>query len=545
MPILHWLTRDEDIRRAKQAPYRLLQEIPELSAGDANAGNMLIQGDNLEALKALLPFYTGRVKCIYIDPPFNTKQLFPKYDDNLEHSIWLGMMHSRLECIYELLCQAGSIFIHLDDNELDYAKVIADEVFQRKNFVSRITLKARSPSAFSTVNPGVFKASEYLLWYSKDKSKMYQKRIWVPRDPDPAYDKFIQNIDDCYADWKIEPLSLHLNHISHTSSSPKNYLRKAKKFIVQNAQKIVRLAEIDDKGAGQDIVEAKKRSVSLPDIIVCHERDSHGDVYLLNGKQLLFYSKNIRNIDGTLTPARMLTNIWDDISWEGIANEGNVRFPKAKKPERLIRRCLQLCTQPGDLVLDSFVGSGTTAAVAHKMDRRYIGIEMGDQAVTHCLPRIRTVIRGDRSGISKVTDWQGGGGFRFYRLGPPVFDEDGHIRSDISFHVLAAHVWFSETALPWDRKGDSPVLGIHSGHVYALLYNGILGDKSPGGGNVLTRNILALIREEITRNAPDFTKCNPEYPLTVYGEQSRLLPTTLDRERITFKQTPYDIKVRT
>lgn len=544
MPILNWLTRDKNIRTTQCVPYSLLEEVPNLSVGEKDTGNMLIQGDNLKALKALLPFYAGRIQCIYIDPPFNTKQAFPKYDDNLEHSIWLEMMYSRIEYIYELLCQEGSMFVHLDDNELDYAKIISDEVFQRKNFVSRITLKARSPSAFSTVNPGVFKASEYLLWYCKNKSFMYQDRIWVPRDPDPAYNKFISNVDDHYKYWKIEPLSPYLKNISQSTNSHKTIQKKVNKFIVQHSKKVVRLAEIDDRGAGQDIVEAKKQSVSLPNKVICHKRNFHEDIYILDGKQILFYSKNIRNIDGELTPARMLTNIWDDISWEGIAKEGNVRFPKAKKPERLIRRCLQLVTKPGDLVLDSFLGSGTTAAVAHKMGRHYIGIEMGEQAKKLCLPRLRNVVSGEQSGISKIVNWHGGGGFRFYRLGPPVFDEEGRIRTDIHFPVLAAHIWFSETDRPWDGNNDSPLLGLHEGCAYALLYNGILGDRSPGGGNVLTRATLALIRDEVAKFHPDFVRLNSNYPITIYGEQSRLMPSTLDREHITFKQTPYDITVR-
>ena len=209
------------------------------------------------------------------------------------------------------------------------------------------------------------------------------------------------------------------------------------------------------------------------------------------------------------------------------------------KPERLIQRILHIATNPSDLVLDSFLGSGTTAAVAHKMERRYIGIEMGDHAVSHCVPRLRKVIEGEQGGISKSVNWQGGGGFRFYRLGPPVFDEDGQIRSDIQFSVLAAHVYFSETGHPWSGKGDSPFLGLHDGRAYALLYNGILGDKRPGGGNVLTRATLAHIREEIAKVHPD-----ADGPLTVYGEQSRLMPQTLEREGIIFKQTPYDVKAR-
>jgi len=238
-----------------------------------------------------------------------------------------------------------------------------------------------------------------------------------------------------------------------------------------------------------------------------------------------------------------LTTLWDDLLSNNLHNEGSVKFPRSKKPEALLKRVIDLFSLPGDIVLDSFLGSGTTAAVAHKMDRRYIGIEMGEHARTHCAPRLDKVIAGEQGGVSKAVNWRGGGGFRFYRLGPAVFDEGGHIRLDIRFPVLAAHVWFSETDRPWDSRrdggSDSPLLGIHDGRAHALLYNGILGDKRPAGGNVLTRATLALIRNDIAKVDSDF-----DGPLTVYGEQSRLTPATLDRERITFKQTPYDVKAR-
>ena len=215
------------------------------------------------------------------------------------------------------------------------------------------------------------------------------------------------------------------------------------------------------------------------------------------------------------------------------------------KPERLVQRIVHIATNPGDLVLDSFLGSGTTAAVAHKMGRRWIGIEMGEHAVTHCAPRLRKVVEGEQGGISESVGWKGGGGFRFYRLGPPVFDEEGRIRPDIRFPVLAAHVWFSETGRPWDGSGESPVLGLHDGQAYALLYNGVLGDRRPAGGNVLTRSTLAAIRDEIAQSRPGPGGGGPpEYPLTVYGEQSRLTSATLARERIVFKQTPYDVRAR-
>ena len=190
------------------------------------------------------------------------------------------------------------------------------------------------------------------------------------------------------------------------------------------------------------------------------------------------------------------------------------------------------------------------------MGRRYIGIEMGEHAVTHCAPRLQKVIADEQGGISKSVGWKGGGGFRFCRLGPPVFDADGRIRSDIEFPVLAAHVWFSETGRPWDgprlrndanartKPGATPFLGIHDGRAHALLYNGVLGDKRPGGGNVLTRATLALIREDIAVAYPGLARENAACPLIVYGEQSRLASATLEREGIAFKQTPYDVKTR-
>lgn len=201
------------------------------------------------------------------------------------------------------------------------------------------------------------------------------------------------------------------------------------------------------------------------------------------------------------------------------------------KPERLIQRILQIATNENDLVLDSFLGSGTTAAVAHKMNRRYIGIEMGDHAKTHCAARLQKVIDGEQGGISKDVNWQGGGGFRFYHLGEAIFDEDGHINPDIKFLHLAAHIWFSETRTPYMGKGNSPLLGIHNGVAYYLLYNGILGDKRVNGGNVLTSKIL--------EGLPDHSG-----PKVIYGETSRLGPARLLEGQITFKQTPYDIKAR-
>ena len=201
------------------------------------------------------------------------------------------------------------------------------------------------------------------------------------------------------------------------------------------------------------------------------------------------------------------------------------------KPERLIERILHIATNPGDLVLDSFLGSGTTVAVAHKMGRRYIGIEMGYHAVTHCAPRLRKVIEGEQGGISEAAGWNGGGGFRFYRLGAPVFDTEGRVNPEIRFAYLAAHIWFSETHTALHKEASSALLGRHNGAAYYLLYNGILGDKRPDGGNVLTAKILKQLPPH------DGLK-------VIYGEASRIGAARLKDLGIVFKQTPYDVKSR-
>lgn len=201
------------------------------------------------------------------------------------------------------------------------------------------------------------------------------------------------------------------------------------------------------------------------------------------------------------------------------------------KPERLLQQIIQIASNPGDLVLDSFLGSGTTAAVAHKMNRRYIGIEMGDHAMTHCVPRLQAVIDGKQGGISEAVGWQGGGGFRFYRLGVPVFDETGHISQGIRFAPLAAHLWFLETGIPFSGRANSPFLGSHEGIGYYLLYNGILGDTRPTGGNILTGKILASLPPHDGKKI-------------IFGEGCSLGANRLQAKHITFRQIPYEIKAR-
>ena len=224
------------------------------------------------------------------------------------------------------------------------------------------------------------------------------------------------------------------------------------------------------------------------------------------------------------------------------------------KPERLVQRILEIATDEGDLVLDSFLGSGTTTAVAHKMGRRWIGIEMGEHAKTHCAVRMKKVVDGEQGGISKAVKWQGGGGFRYYELGEAILNEDGSLTCDIPFDVMAAHVWFSETKMPWSEcrienvkckieGAKSTVLGVHEGVAYVLLYNGILRDRSVNGGNVLTRKTLEVIQADLAAARVDARP--PEYEkIVVYGEACRLMAPTLEALKIEFRQTPYDLVTR-
>ena len=317
------------------------------------------------------------------------------------------------------------------------------------------------------------------------------------------------------------------------------YEEQVHRFVLNNKESVIRTARVKPK----DIQEAARphlqKSVDKPGTFFVFERPGQSDQYFLNGEQVAFYSSKVSSIDGEDVTSERVSDLWDDLLSNNLHNEGGVKFPKGKKPESLVKRVFEMFSEEGDTVLDSFLGSGTSAAVAHKMRRKYLGIEIGEHAISHCQPRLAAVVDGDSSGISKALNWQGGGGFRFYRLGARAFDEDGRICSDVRFPVLAAHVWFSETDTPWSGSDKSPVLGIHENTAYALLYDGILGDKSVGGGNVLTSVTLRAIRDHLN-------KCDKTFsgPLVVYGEASRIGEARLKRERIVFKQTPYDVKAR-
>jgi len=518
MPTLTWLTRNDDLQQAEKAPYRLLEPVPELSYGDPHSENMLIQGDNLDALKALLPYYAGQVKCIFIDPPYNTRSAFEHYDDNLEHTQWLSMMYPRLELLRELLSEEGSLWVTLDDNEAHYFKVICDEVFGRAAYLATCVWQKR----YSRENrEAIGDAHDNILIYTKSKEKFKNLRNFIPLGEKQK--SVYKNPDnDPRGEWQSVSLLAqgYRPNQMYEIEAPNGRIHVPPPG---NCWKVI-------KSVYESLVKENR---------IYFGKDGKG---VPRRKEFLSTAKGL--VPWTWWPHEEVGHT-DESKKEMQILFGKDDTFSTPKPERLLFRILHIATNPGDLVLDSFLGSGTTAAVAHKMGRRYIGIEIGEHAVTHCVPRLQKVVDGEQGGISQAVNWHGGGGFKFYRLGETVFDEDGRIQAAIKFPTLAAHIWFTETKQPFARqdtqnkdaqnKADSPLLGIYENQAIALLYNGILGDKRVNGGNVLTHSLLSYLRSL----APGFTG-----DWIIYGESSRISSERLRTEGIAFKQTPYDIKVR-
>ncbi|NVJ90391.1 MAG: site-specific DNA-methyltransferase [Methylocystaceae bacterium] len=512
MPILQWLTRDTDLETARKVPYRVLEEVPSLSYGDTKtADNMIVQGDNLHALKSLLPFYAGQVKCIYIDPPYNTKSAFEHYDDNLEHTKWLEMIVPRLVLLRDFLSEDGSIWVSIDDSEAAYMRVIMDEIFGRQNFIASNVWQKR----YSRENrEAIGDVHEYIFVYGVNPKEFKKNRNKVPLTEEQT--KIYKNPNnDPNGRWRAIPMTAQgfRPNQMYPIEAPKgkiHYPPEGRCWGMVEPE-FVKLKESNRIYFGKDQnsqpnvirylseVEGMTPWTWWPSNEVGHTDEAKKEIHSLFGKK-----------DAFDTP----------------------------KPERLVERILHIATNPSDLVLDSFLGSGTTAAVAHKMGRRYIGIEMGGHARTHCAARLQKVVEGEQGGISEAVGWQGGGGFRFFELGEQVYDADGHICDGISFANLAAHIWFCETERAW-RKPDelTTCLGINGETAYGLLYNGVLGDRRPQGGNVLTAKTLDIIRADLAAAYPDF-----DGQLVIYGESSRLSTQRLEREKVIFKQTPYDVR---
>ena len=599
MPTLDWLNRATAFTTAAKVPFRLLEQVsvhvasagnaankiavqavdtpargqndaqnaldfaatrpepvegsPKASTSSARTGifdNLLIQGDNLEALKALLPFYRGQVKCIFIDPPYNTKSAFEHYDDNLEHAQWLSMMLPRLQLLRELLREDGSIWVTIDDNEGHYLKVLMDEVFGRGNFIADVSWQKRvSPDPDSKfLSP----TADTIFIYAKSRITCGFNRLDRTSEMDARY----ENIDnDPRGAWTSSDLT-------------RREFRERDFYAIKLP-------------SGREVWPANGRSWSVPPDSFEELRTENRLWFGASGDSMPRRKRFLYEVRDGIVPTTWWAGEEAGRNEEGKREVKNL-FPTERdvfatpKPERLLQRILHIATNEGDLVLDSFLGSGTTAAVAHKMCRRWIGIEMGEHAATHCLPRLQKVLDGEQGGISKAVSWgQGkdgapfaGGGFRFMRLGEAVFDDKGRINPAVRFATLAAFIWQQDTGTTLELAASlagTPHIGTHyennstigneyagysqfnhikpTGTAYYLLYNGILGDKRPASGNVLTRDVLAALLDVHTMvqaTAPEAA----ELDLVVYGEACRLGEERLKQAKVTFRHIPYDVRAR-
>ncbi|KAG0194116.1 hypothetical protein DFQ28_001252 [Apophysomyces sp. BC1034] len=507
MPFLDWVNKNQAKDTSREVPYHLLKREAVYGNVAIAANNLLIQGDNLLALKALLPLYAGRVKCIFIDPPYNTQSAFEHYDDRLEHSQWLSMMYPRLVLLQDLLAEDGSIWVTIDDNEAHYLKVLMDEVFGRSSFVANIFWQKNHTRENRT---DVSTVHDHVLLYAKNRGAWKSVRNMLPAS-DNQLERFTNPDNDPRGVWASLP--------AHAKAEKGRRQEQFFTVTTPSGRKI-------DPPPGRCWLYTEPRFQEM----VADNRIWFG----VDGNNAPRVKKFLSEVQAGLVPSTLW--LYDEVGSNGHAKAEVVRlFPdqvpfSTPKPEALLRRVLHIATNPSDLILDSFLGSGTTAAVAHKMGRHYIGIEMGEHARTHCVPRLENVIAGEQGGISEAVGWKGGGGFSFLTLSEPAFDKHGRLNPAVKFPTLAAYVWHMETGDPGRQAFDTPFLGLHDGKAYFLLYNGILGDRRPAGGNVLTSSILAHLRE----------LCSAPVPFVVYGETARLGPARLAAESVAFKQIPYD-----
>jgi DNA modification methylase len=570
MPTLNWIGKEAVVNHHLTVPFRLLKDVPELSCGDPGSGNLIVEGDNLVALKALLPYYAGQVKCIYIDPPYNTgmddrdeqgKRGGWRYSDNVNspeirewlgrvvgaesedlsrHDKWLCMIYPRLALLKQFLRQDGVIFISLDDNEISSLRLVMDELFGRRNFIGCIVWKNTTDN-----NPTrIVTEHEYVIAYAADGSKLSKEWKSVNLDVKARLleigEGFIKDFPDqderqkAYTKWfrankdELWPFDRYKfiddGGIYTGSQSVHNPGKEGYRF------------DIPHPKTGRPCKEPLMGYRFPPETA---ER-------LLSEGRVLFGEDHTKIIELKVYVKDYRAKLSSLFELDGRigTNEIKALFPNDTrpfdfpKPTGLIEELLSFTTGGDDLILDSFAGSGTTGQAvlqlnqADGQNRRFILVEMKESSAKEITSeRVRRVTRGYTNAKSEEQPGLGGG-FRYCQLGEPLFDESGEIRKSVSFTDLARHVWFTETGepLPKERVRRNPLLGDYRGTGIYLLYNGILADKSPEGGNVLTRSILA--------DLPPF-----DGPRVIYCAGCRIGADRLRREGITIRQTPYEIKV--
>ncbi|MDT0676458.1 site-specific DNA-methyltransferase [Autumnicola musiva] len=403
--------RDSAINEARQLP------------ADTITSNLIIKGNNLLALHSIAKQFSGKIKLIYIDPPFNTGSDEFRYNDSFNHSTWLTFMKNRLEVAKSLLKKDGIIVLHVGNDEAAYIQVLLDEVFNRENYLNHITMSTNAPSGFKATSAKIFSTANHLFFYSNEAGQGQLNKLYVEKTYDKNYKYFLLNPEDHFAKWEYSTVIEQIaKEEGYTDSKdlkkdlPKEVLdKKIAAFANENKERVFRTAALGG-GALKKRKKTVKESKNNKRVIMQHPNEDVEGFYILNGEMIVFWANTFKEIDGEFLPATALTDVWTDIGFTGIASEGGVTLKNGKKPELLLKRIIELTTKPQDIILDYHLGSGTTCAVAHKLQRQYIGIEQLDYGKNDSTARLNNVINGDSSGISKLADWKGGGAFSYFEL---------------------------------------------------------------------------------------------------------------------------------
>jgi adenine-specific DNA-methyltransferase len=382
---------------------------------------LLALGDNVAIMKAHRRAWGERFRCAYLDPPFNTGRRFAEYDDAHDPRAWRTRLHETMEAVLPLVRNDGTIVCEIDDTELGSLVDTGDRIIGRSNRIAIITVVRSAATGHKAINRGPVNVTDYVVVWARDKASVRLNPLVRPRTSyDPAYRTYVDDPDGPLAKWTFTPLGRVVaaalgfegTLAARRALGGEGFERELSRFAMERPRHVIRFAQPRLEAISKAARALVHRSREAPDRVFCLRRKDHKDFIVRGGNRILRLADKVRTIDGKATLVEPLTNMWDDIGFQGIAREGGVVFSRNKKPERLMHRILSMTTDVGDWVLDPFAGSGTTPATAHKMGRRWVAIERERELVRRASGRLRRVTAGlDATGVTRVCGWQGGGTF--------------------------------------------------------------------------------------------------------------------------------------
>lgn len=389
---------------------------------DEQTNGLLVNSENFQALQLLQEKYANEAKCVYIDPPYNTGDDDFAYKDSLKESSWLTFMHNRIEQTTSYYKEGGTFAASIDINEVDHLTELMDMLVGKENRKANITVRRASLTGAKVINPGPVNISENVIFYNNGMTKWEPKNAYREKGYDSRYGTFIVNPDDNFEKWQFSTV---LDEFANFKGIAKSKLKKELgdkypdellDFVVKNAGSIIQLATLDENSVGSKAVEMKHISMQSPDKIFHIKREDANDYYIVKGKVILFYKDRLKWMGDGFVPVEQISDIWDDVLPNDLHNEGGVELKKGKKPEKLINRIFEASTNEGDLILDYFAGSATSGAVAIKSKRRFVNVEANEYFDDIPLRRLKNTLYGDKSGVSSLYEWKGGGCFKYIRL---------------------------------------------------------------------------------------------------------------------------------